>query len=30
MKNMSIGAIKPKEDEYEVQDISMPFLSNVS
>jgi hypothetical protein len=29
MKNMAIGAIKPKEDEDEVQDINMPSSSNV-
>jgi hypothetical protein len=29
MKNMPIGAIKPKEDEEEVQDINMPSSSNV-
>src|SRR5690242_8114430 len=29
MKNMSIGAIKPKEDEEEVQNINMPSSSNV-
>jgi hypothetical protein len=29
MKNMPSGAIKPKEDEEEVQDINMPYLSNV-
>jgi hypothetical protein len=29
MKNMSIGAIKPKEDEEEVQNIDMPSSSNV-
>jgi hypothetical protein len=29
MKNMPIGAIKPKEYEDEVQDINMPSLSNV-
>jgi hypothetical protein len=30
MKNMPIGAIKPKEDEEEVQNIDMPYSSNVS
>jgi hypothetical protein len=29
MKNMPIGAIKPKEDEEEVQDINRPCSSNV-
>jgi hypothetical protein len=29
MKNMPIGAIKPKEDEDEVQDINRPSSSNV-
>jgi hypothetical protein len=29
MKNMPIGAIKPKEDEEEVQNIDMPSSSNV-
>jgi hypothetical protein len=29
MKNMPIGAIKPKEDEYEVQVIDMASSSNV-
>jgi hypothetical protein len=29
MKKMPIGAIKPKEDEEEVQDINMPSSSNV-
>jgi hypothetical protein len=29
MKNMPIGAIKPKEDEDEVQLINMPSSSNV-
>jgi hypothetical protein len=29
MKNMSIGAIKPKEDKEEVQIIDMPSSSNV-
>jgi hypothetical protein len=29
MKNMPIGAIKPKEDEEEVQNINMPSSSNV-
>jgi hypothetical protein len=29
MKNMPIGAIKPKEDEEEVQNIDMPSPSNV-
>jgi hypothetical protein len=28
-KNMPIGAIKPKEDKEEVQDINMPSSSNV-
>jgi hypothetical protein len=30
MKNMPIGAIKPKEDEEEVQNIDKPSSSNVS
>jgi hypothetical protein len=30
MKNMPIGAIKPKEDEEEVQNIDRPSSSNVS
>jgi hypothetical protein len=29
MKNMPIGAIEPKEDEEEVQDITRPSSSNV-
>jgi hypothetical protein len=29
MKNKPIGAIKPKEDEDEVQDINRPSSSNV-
>jgi hypothetical protein len=29
MKNMPIGAIKPKEDEEEVQNIDRPSSSNV-
>jgi hypothetical protein len=29
MKNMPIGAIKPKEDGEEVQDINRPSSSNV-
>jgi hypothetical protein len=29
MKNMPIGAIKPKEDEEEVQNIDMPSSSSV-
>jgi hypothetical protein len=29
MKNMTIGAIRPKEDEEEVQNINMPSSSNV-
>ena len=30
MKNMPIGAIKPKEDEEEVQNIDKPYSSNIS
>jgi hypothetical protein len=29
MKNMPIEAIKPKEDEEEVQNIDIPFSSSV-